>query len=73
MSTINEAIQSETLLTVDDVARRCGVTDQTVRNWLRSGHVSYLLVGPTNRLRIRPSELDRIMQPADASHKTSTR
>ena len=65
-------VVEEDLLTVDDVARACNVSDKTIRGWIKKGHVSYVLVGPTKRMRIARSELLRMMKgSADGQDKSS--
>lgn len=60
--------QGEDLLTVDDVARSCNVSDKTVRRWAKDGHLAYLLVGPTKRMRISRAELLRVMKGTNVAH-----
>lgn len=55
-------VNGEALLTVDDVAKACNVSDKTIRRWIREGHVKCLTVGPSKRLRIAHSELGRMMR-----------
>jgi excisionase family DNA binding protein len=50
----------ERLLTVDDAAKACNVSDKTIRRWIRDGHLVCTLVGPALRIRIASSELIRI-------------
>ncbi len=54
------AAEQETLLTVDDVALACNVSDKTIRRWIREGHLMCKLVGPAKRIRITKEELVRI-------------
>jgi excisionase family DNA binding protein len=49
------------LLTVDDVARACNVSDKTVRRWIRDKALVCTLVGPAKRIRITRGELQRVM------------
>lgn len=65
--------QEATLLTVDEVARACRVSDKTVLRWMRAGQLAYVLVGPTHRLRVRQAELERIIRPSGASDETSVK
>jgi excisionase family DNA binding protein len=47
----------EQLLTVDEVARRLGVTAETVRRWLRSGELRGVRFARKAGWRIRESDL----------------
>lgn len=58
---LKEQLEEGGLLTVDSVARAVNVSDKTVRRWIKEGHLECVLVGPAKRIRIRPSELSRIM------------
>lgn len=51
----------EQLLTVDDVARRCNVSDKTIRRWIASGALKCRIVGPSKRLRIERADLDSVI------------
>jgi excisionase family DNA binding protein len=48
--------------TVDEVATSLRVSNETVRRWIRSGHLKASRVGssPRSPLRIRQSEVDRL-------------
>lgn len=48
------------LLTVAQVARRLGVSEQSVRRRIRAGSIPAVRLGPTDRypIRIDPAELD---------------
>ena len=59
--------EGETLLTVDDVARACNVSDKTIRRWAKEGHLAYTLVGPASRMRIARSELTRVMKGSNGT------
>ena len=50
------------LLTVDEVAKLCRVSDKTILRWIRAGQLAHVLVGPTKRLRIEQAALDRIIR-----------
>ena len=54
-------VVEDRLLTVDDVARRCNVSDKTIRRWIKEGHLACSFVGPAKRIRIDPAELARLM------------
>ncbi len=55
-------ITSEEWLTVQDVAKRFQVSEETVRRWIRSGELPVLdLGGPKAGYRIRPHDLDAFM------------
>ena len=51
----------EVLLRVEDVAKRCCVSDKTVRRWIHDKKLPCLLVGPTKRLRIRECDAERLI------------
>ncbi len=64
-------------MTVSEVATVCGVTERTVRRWLRDGRLSALRVG--GRVRIpehsvrelsMPYGSDHDVRPTDAQHVT---
>lgn len=50
------------LLTVDYVAKKCSVSDKTVRRWIREGALPCTLVGPAKRIRIARSELAKMLR-----------
>lgn len=52
---------SDALMSVDAAAKMCGVSDKTIRRWISLGHVTCLLIGPAKRMRIRRSEMDRVL------------
>jgi excisionase family DNA binding protein len=54
----------EGMLSVDECARRCNVSDKTIRRWIKGGHLACVLVGPAKRIRIKPSELARMLKNA---------
>jgi excisionase family DNA binding protein len=47
------------LLSTADVAAQYGVSDETVRRWIRKGVIAYVMVGPFRLKRIPRSEADR--------------
>jgi excisionase family DNA binding protein len=51
---------SEPLLTVSDVASRCGVSTATVRRWCADGRLAAVLVGGS--WRTTPSELAAMIE-----------
>jgi excisionase family DNA binding protein len=48
---------SDRLLTVAEVSERLAVTTKTVRRWIDEGRLEALSVGPTERVRIRESDI----------------
>jgi putative molybdopterin biosynthesis protein len=55
-----QADPDDTFLTVAEVAEMLKLNQQTVRNWIDRGQLSATRVG--RRVRIRRSDLDRIVQ-----------
>jgi excisionase family DNA binding protein len=49
------------LLTVEGVAERLGVHEQTVRRWLRDGQLNGVMLSRRAGYRIKESELDHII------------
>lgn len=50
-------------LTVEDIAERLQVSQETVRRWIRSGKLAVLdLGGPKAGYRVKPDELDRFIE-----------
>lgn len=49
------------LLTTSDVARMYGVSDETVRRWIRKGVIPFTQVGPYRAKRIRLSDAEHLM------------
>jgi excisionase family DNA binding protein len=49
------------LLTTSDVARLYGVSDETVRRWIRKGVIPFTQVGPYRSKRIRLSDAKQLM------------
>jgi excisionase family DNA binding protein len=54
-------MSSEDLLTVEDVAHRLRVADETVRQWLRTEQLSGYNFGGRTGWRIPASEVDRLL------------
>lgn len=52
----------ETLLTSAEVARRVGVSRQTVRNWAVSGELAAIRLPGRGLLRFDPADVDRLLQ-----------
>lgn len=48
------------LLTVAEVAQEYGVSDETVRRWIRTGAVNYQLVTGQRVRLIKKSEIEKI-------------
>ena len=56
-------VEQPRYLRVAEVARRLDVTEWTVRNWLRSGHIKGARPGGTRAgWRIPESEVDRLLR-----------
>lgn len=53
--------RNEALLTVEDVADRLGVHEQTVRRWLREGQIRGTMLTRRAGYRIRESELEYVI------------
>lgn len=58
MSTPDQTLIDDKLLSVEQVAKRFGVSDKTVRRWIHDKQLRCVLLGRTKRLRIPQSELD---------------
>jgi excisionase family DNA binding protein len=58
---------SEDLLSTADVAAQYGVSDETVRRWIRKGVIAYVMVGPFRLKRIPRSEADKHFVPGNAA------
>lgn len=48
--------------TIDRVAADCGVSNETIRRWIREGRLAAIRVGP-RRLRVDPDSLARLVEP----------
>ncbi len=58
-----QAMTSEDLLTVEEVARRLHVSAYTVREWLRAGKLKGYKLGPTKAgWRVRAPDLDAFVE-----------
>ncbi len=57
----------EELLTVAEVARRLKVHQETVRRWLRVGQLRGIKLSDQAGYRVRPSELERMLQELEAA------
>lgn len=55
------------LRTVADAARAFGVSDETIRRWVRKGIIGYVMVGPYRIKRIPDSEIDRLTVTVDGA------
>lgn len=58
------------LLDVATVARRLGVSDRTVRHWIRKGLVPEAVQTFTGRLKIPLSALIRLQKTEKSAHDT---
>lgn len=61
-------------LTVEEVAQRIGVTEETVRRWLRTKQLRGYRAGRRSGWRIRPADLEafivaRMNMPEETSHE----
>jgi len=59
----------DSFLTVAEVAEMLKLNQQTVRNWIDQGSLPALRVG--RRVRIRRSELERLLQEGSTAHAGS--
>ena len=48
----------DVLLTVDDVAKMCNVSDKTIRRWIAARYLKCQFIGPAKRIRIRRQDLN---------------
>ncbi len=55
-------MEEERWLTVQKVADRLDVSEQTVRRWLRSGELPGVLIADRAGYRIRPRDLDAFLR-----------
>jgi len=60
---------TDSFLTVAEVAALLKLNQQTVRNWIDQGSLPALRVG--RRVRIRRSDLERVLQAGATSSETS--
>lgn len=59
----------DTLLTVEDVAKRLIVHEETVRRWIRSGELQAIDLGGAAGYRISTTELDRFIRERATKRK----
>lgn len=59
----------QTYWTVPEVAERLGVSDETVRRWLRSGQLEGALLSRKAGWRVRPEAVDQMIGELEASTK----
>ncbi len=52
----------ERLLTVPEVAELLGVTDETIRRWLRDGRLEGVLLSRRAGWRVRSDAVDRMLK-----------
>ena len=52
----------ERLLTVPEVAELLGVTDETIRRWLRDGRLEGVLLSRRAGWRVRSEAVDRMLE-----------
>lgn len=58
------------LLSVGEVARRLSIRPGTVREWIRTGYLSAVSIGPAGRrYGVRPEELERLLEKHPAVKK----
>ena len=55
---------TESMLTVNDAAKRLAVQPETIRRWIRAGKLPAVAlgIGRGNRLRIKPEVLERFIE-----------
>ena len=53
-------IDPKQLLSIKDLAALMGVTDQTVRAWMKEGKIEYYRVA--GRIKIHPDQVDALVQ-----------
>ena len=58
---------NEQWLTVEDIVDLLKVHEQTVRRWLREGHLRGVLLGRKAGYRVRASDLEAFLAARDAS------
>jgi putative molybdopterin biosynthesis protein len=66
----SDADFTDSFLTVAEVAALLKLNQQTVRNWIDQGSLPALRVG--RRVRIRRSDLERVLQAGATSPETSS-
>jgi excisionase family DNA binding protein len=62
--------EPDVFLTPEEVARRLGVNEQTVRAWIRSGKLPASRLAGRKILRIRESDISAVLEPVDPSEFT---
>ena len=55
---------ADPLLTASDVAEALGVTDETVRQWAKSGKLRYVRL-PSGQRRFQRSDVEAILVPVE--------
>jgi excisionase family DNA binding protein len=60
------------LLSVQEVGRRCGVTEPTVREWIETGALPALRPGGGRTYRIRPEDLQTFIEKKGTSKDEET-
>lgn len=55
-------------LTVGQVAKMYGVSDETVRRWCKKGAIAFVMVGPFRLKRITRSEAERHLKKVDGAN-----
>lgn len=53
-----------TALTVPQAAHRLGVHEDTVRRWIKAGTLPAYRLGPSQRIRVLPEDVDRMVTSA---------
>jgi excisionase family DNA binding protein len=66
-------VQRRRLLTVPEVAEEMRVTEETVRRWLRSGHIKGTRIGAARAgWRIPEDEIERLMADGVETEEVKT-
>jgi excisionase family DNA binding protein len=47
-----------------EAAKRLGVNPQTIRDWVRSGHLQAYRIGPNGQLRFKTEDIDQALHQA---------